>query len=149
LRIDAEVERFTQELKKYALKNGDSTQNFQVADAKNPNDAINKKQLDAMQKKAQELDAALEQKMQTTIKQTIETSTIAGATLTTQRGKETAVTSPVKTINFYKRTGGTYWGNSYYIGLGYGTHLIAQITVNDVVIYSQSVSVSCNNNNGG
>ena len=149
LRIDAEVERFTQELKKYALKNGDSTQNFQVADAQDPNDAINKKQLDAVQKKAQELDAALEQKMQTTIQKTIETSTIAGATLTTQKGKETAVTSPVKTINFYKRTGGPYLGNNYYIGLGYGTYLVAQIAVNDVVVYSQSVSLSCNNNNGG
>ncbi|WP_297578691.1 phage tail protein [uncultured Helicobacter sp.] len=138
LRIDAEVERFTQELKKYALKNGDSTQNFQVADAKNPNEAVNKKQLDAVQKKAQELDAALEQKMQTTIKQTIETSTIAGATLT-KRVKTGNISEPVKTIGFYV-------DNRH--NMHSGSYLAAQIAVNGVVIYSKSVSVSCNNNGG-
>ncbi len=158
LRIDAEVERFTQELKKYALKNGDQTQKFQVADATGAQEAINKKQLDNSLKsvkseiinETKKLDEALKNNLQTTIKQTIETSTIAGATLTTQKMKENAVTSPVKTISFYKRTGGTSInGQEYFHGLGYGTYLTAQIVVNGVVFYSQRISYSCNNNNGG
>lgn len=151
LRIDAEVERFTQELKKYALKNGDSTQNFQVADAKNPNDAINKKQLDAMQKKAQELDAALEQKMQTTIKQTIETSTIAGARLKTSikpiSQAETGVKiEPVKEIIFYKNN-----ATAPLFYLQGGTFVHSYVVVNGVTIVSntKTYQYSCNNNNGG
>ncbi|RXJ80813.1 hypothetical protein CRU86_00100 [Aliarcobacter skirrowii] len=38
------------ELKKYALKNGDKTQIFKVKDAVNIEDAVNKKQLEALQK---------------------------------------------------------------------------------------------------
>ncbi len=40
---------FQNELKKYALINGDETEKFKVADAQNDNEAINKKQLNALE----------------------------------------------------------------------------------------------------
>ncbi|WP_300827095.1 phage tail protein [Helicobacter sp. UBA3407] len=156
-KIDEQVQRFTEELKKYAFKNGDQTQKFQVADATNAQEAINKKQLDNSLKsvkseiidETKKLDEALKNNLQTTIQKTIETSTIAGATLTRYSGgKQTA--EPVKNISFYRNTDARQFGNTqYYFGLGYGSHVVASIAVNGVTIYSQQVNISCNNNNGG